>query len=140
MLTRGTVGWQKGHDVVGSVRKDIYGDQLLSLHPEWKGKVTFINVSDYTKEGTWDEAFKPGDLDYVLHVAAPMPSSANKDFDRDFLEPNVKGYALCSLFSPRSLAGNSRGVVGSTHYCSIARGHFSACLSIPSPRTYTSRQ
>ena len=48
-------------------------------------------MSDYTKEGTWDEAFKDGDLDYVLHIAAPMPSPANKDFDKDYLEPNVKG-------------------------------------------------
>ncbi|KAI9785949.1 MAG: hypothetical protein M1839_008215 [Geoglossum umbratile] len=82
---------KQGHTVVGSVRRDIYGDQLLSIHPEWKDQVSFINVSDYTKEGTWDEAFKAGDLDYALHIAAPMPSPKNTDFDRDFLEPNVKG-------------------------------------------------
>ncbi|KAI9763586.1 MAG: hypothetical protein M1840_000380, partial [Geoglossum simile] len=82
---------QQGHTVVGSIRKDIYGDELLSVHPEWKGQVSFINVSDYTKEGIWDDAFKAGDLDYVLHIAAPMPSPKHTDFDRDFLEPNVKG-------------------------------------------------
>ncbi|KAI9868185.1 MAG: hypothetical protein M1813_006930 [Trichoglossum hirsutum] len=122
MLTRGTVGWQKGHDVVGSVRKDVYGDQLLSLHPEWKGKVTFINVSDYTKEGTWDEAFKPGDLDYVLHVAAPMPSPANKDFDRDFLEPNVKGN-LELLKSASKYGKNLKSIVVTGSINSITYGY-----------------
>jgi hypothetical protein len=78
--------------VVGSVRSPIKGDQLLSVHPEWMSKLSFVVVSDYSKPGTWDEAFKQNEFDYVVHVAAPLlDNPANVDFDKFFLDPSVKG-------------------------------------------------
>ena len=65
---------------------------MLSVHPEWKGKLSFVTVSDYTKSGTWDHTFKQHDFDYVVHVAAPLlDNPENVDFDKFFLEPSVKG-------------------------------------------------
>ncbi|KAH0542650.1 hypothetical protein FGG08_002973 [Glutinoglossum americanum] len=113
---------KEGHEVVGSVRRDIYGDQLLSVHPEWKGKVTFVNVSDYTKEGAWDEALKEGDFDYVLHIAAPMPSPTNQDFDKDFLEPTVKGN-LELLKSASKYGKNLKSIVVTGSVNSITYGN-----------------
>jgi hypothetical protein len=68
----------------------------MSIHPEWEGKVSFITVTDYTKSGTWDEAFKNYDgFDYVVHVAGPLlDNPENVDFDKNFLEPSVKGYSF----------------------------------------------
>jgi nucleoside-diphosphate-sugar epimerase len=84
---------QAGHKVVGSVRSPSKGTELLSIHPEWEGKVSFVTVPDYAKSGTWDSTFKENDLDYVVHVAAPLlDNPKNIDFDKDFLEPSVKGY------------------------------------------------
>jgi hypothetical protein len=65
---------------------------LLSVHPEWKDKLFFVTVSDYTKSGIWDDAFKNYDIDYVVHVAAPLlDNPANVDLDKFFLNPSVKG-------------------------------------------------
>ena len=65
---------------------------MLSIHPEWQGKVSFVTVADYAKTGTWDEVFKTHDFDYVVHVAGPLlDNPANVDFDKNFLEPSVKG-------------------------------------------------
>ncbi len=43
-------------------------------------------------DGAWDEVFQRNTFDYVIHVAAPTPDGVgNLDFDKDFLEPGVKG-------------------------------------------------
>jgi nucleoside-diphosphate-sugar epimerase len=86
---------QAGHKVVGSIRSPSKGTELLSIHPEWEGKVSFVTVPDYAKLGTWDNTFREHDLDYVVHVAAPLlDNPKNVDFDKHFLEPSVKGYHL----------------------------------------------
>jgi len=84
--------FKAGHRVIGSVRSPKKGEQLLSVHPEWEGKLAFVTVSDYTKPGTWDETFRDHDIDYVAHIAAPLlDNPENVDFDKFFLEPSVKG-------------------------------------------------
>lgn len=81
-----------GHQVTGSVRSLAKGEQILATHPEYAGKLTFTVVSDYGKAGTWDEAVKEGNFDYVIHTAAPLlDDPGNTDFKRDFLEPSVDG-------------------------------------------------
>jgi nucleoside-diphosphate-sugar epimerase len=82
----------EGHHVTGSVRSISKGEQILATHPEYAGKVDFVVVADYAAEGTWDEAFKNGDFDYVVHSAAPLlDDPGNTDFERDFLRPSVSG-------------------------------------------------
>lgn len=81
-----------GHQVTGSVRSASKGDQLLATHPEYAGKLSFVTVSDYATEGTWDETFKGEDFDYVVHTAAPLlDDPANTDFEKHFLRPSVQG-------------------------------------------------
>jgi nucleoside-diphosphate-sugar epimerase len=81
-----------GHTVTGSVRSSSKGEQLLATHPEYTGKFSFVIVSDYAKEGTWDEAFRGEEFDYVVHTAAPLlDDPANTDFEKDFLRPSVQG-------------------------------------------------
>ena len=81
-----------GHHVTGSVRSASKGQQILATHPEYAGKLDFVVVSDYAKEGTWDEAFKEGEFEYVVHTAAPLlDDPTNEDFVRDFLGPSVEG-------------------------------------------------
>jgi nucleoside-diphosphate-sugar epimerase len=80
------------HSVTGSVRSPLKGQQIIDLHPTYKNHFSFIIVSDYATPGTWDQVFKDGDFDYVIHTAAPLlDNPRNTDFDRDFLEPAVKG-------------------------------------------------
>ena len=81
-----------GHTVTGSVRTTAKGEELLDVHPEWKGKLSFVEIEDYASEGIWDETFKKGDIDYVVHVAAPLlDNPRNVDYERDFLRPAVEG-------------------------------------------------
>jgi nucleoside-diphosphate-sugar epimerase len=81
-----------GHTVVGSVRSASKGNQILSTHPEYAGKLSFAIVSDYAATGTWDETIKNGNFDYVIHTAAPLlDDPKNTDFERDFLRTSVDG-------------------------------------------------
>jgi nucleoside-diphosphate-sugar epimerase len=82
-----------GHTVTGAVRTLAKGSDLLSLHPEWKGKLDFVEIEDYAREGIWDDTFKNKDINYVMHVAAPLlDDPRNTDYERDFLRPSVEGY------------------------------------------------
>ena len=84
---------EAGHTVTGSVRSQAKGSELLALYPEWKGKLDFVEIDDYAREGVWDTAFKEGNFDYVIHVAAPVfDNPKNTDYERDFLRPSVEGY------------------------------------------------
>lgn len=82
----------QGHDVTGSVRSESKGEQILARHPEYKGHLDFVLVSDYTLPGTWAAAFQKTEFDYVVHTAAPLlDDPRNVDFDENFLAPSVKG-------------------------------------------------
>ncbi|KAF4634262.1 hypothetical protein G7Y89_g3840 [Cudoniella acicularis] len=84
----------EGHDVTGSVRSESKGQQILARHPEYKGHLDFVLVSDYTVSGTWDAAFHKTAFDYVIHTAAPLlDDPRNVDFDENFLAPSVKGHS-----------------------------------------------
>jgi nucleoside-diphosphate-sugar epimerase len=81
-----------GHAVTGSVRSASKGQQILDRHPEYKGHLDFVVVSDYTVPGTWDAAFKDNDFDFVVHSAAPLlDDPGNTDFEEHFLKPSVNG-------------------------------------------------
>jgi hypothetical protein len=74
------------------VRSLSKGEQLLRVHPEWKDKLDIIEVPELFTPGAWDSVIKNGSFDYVIHNAAPVLGAADaKEFDRDFLEPNVNG-------------------------------------------------
>lgn len=81
-----------GHTVTGSLRDKNKGTGILKVHPEWEGKLDFVSVTDYAKEGVWDTIFEKGDFDYVVHVAAPvLDDPRNTDFERDYVTPSVRG-------------------------------------------------
>jgi nucleoside-diphosphate-sugar epimerase len=84
---------EAGHTVTGSVRRSSAGEAILVEHPEWKGKLDFVEIKDYAEAGIWDDVFESNTFDYIIHVAAPLlDNPANTDFDRDFLRPSVEGY------------------------------------------------
>jgi nucleoside-diphosphate-sugar epimerase len=81
----------KGHTVTGSVRRKAAGEAVLALHPEWAGKLDFIEIENYSAPGVWDSYFKGTTVDYIMHVAAPMyADSGNTDYDRDWLKAGVE--------------------------------------------------
>jgi len=99
-----------GHTVVGSVRRQSAGDDLLKVHPEWKEKLQFVVIEDYAKDGAWDPVFQQHEIDYIVHTAAPlMDNPANTDYDEHYLEPGV-GANLSLLKSAVKYAPNLKSI------------------------------
>ena len=83
----------KDHKVIAAVRAQSSGDKLLSVHPEWdKSRITFVEISDFTASGAFDFAFQRyPDIDYIIHVAAPVFAEGNTDFVEHYEKPAVEG-------------------------------------------------
>jgi nucleoside-diphosphate-sugar epimerase len=54
-----------GHTITGCVRRVAAGEDIFKTHSEWKEKLDFVVVEDYTKEGVFDDIFKSKQFDYV---------------------------------------------------------------------------
>ncbi|KAH8177001.1 NAD dependent epimerase/dehydratase family protein [Sarocladium implicatum] len=81
-----------GHTVTGSVRRASSGDDVLAEHPEWQGKLDFVEIPDYATPGAWTAVFLDREFHYIVHVASPMvDDERNTDYDRDWLSPAVNG-------------------------------------------------
>lgn len=81
----------QGHTITGSVRRASAGEAILKEHPEWKDSLDFVQIENYAAAGIWDKIFKSKDVEYVVHVAAPMyGDEQNTDYERDWLQPAVE--------------------------------------------------
>lgn len=85
-------GVQEGYQVTASVRSESKAQDVLDLHPSWKGKVTFVQVADITADGAFDDFFRQDKdgLDYIIHTASPMSFSVS-DIQKDLIDPAVQG-------------------------------------------------
>ncbi|KAF7869930.1 hypothetical protein EAF04_004714 [Stromatinia cepivora] len=85
---------ENGYKPAASVRSPPKADQILELHPEWKGKVEFVFVPEITTPGAFDHVFKDqvkkGGFDYIIHTASPVTFSV-KDVKKDLIDPAVRG-------------------------------------------------
>ena len=82
----------EGHTVTGTVRRLSAGEAVLKEHLEWQGKLDFVTVDDYAKDGVFDSIFQNQQFDHIVHVAAPMVGKPElNDYERDFYRPSVEG-------------------------------------------------
>ncbi|KAK3693532.1 hypothetical protein B0T22DRAFT_436705 [Podospora appendiculata] len=111
-----------GHHVTGTVRRAAAGDDVVTLHPEWKENFDVVVVEDITNQSLWDKLFTENSFDHVIHVAAPLlDNPAYTDYDRDFLKPNVEGnLALFRSAAQHAPALKSIVVTGSINASSSA--------------------
>ncbi|RDH28587.1 NAD(P)-binding protein [Aspergillus welwitschiae] len=67
-------------------------DDVIETHPDWKEKVNFVIVSDFTSQKPFNTLFEESEtpFDYVIHAASPF-NFGIKDFQKDMIEPAVKG-------------------------------------------------
>ena len=88
-----TIPIQLDYQTTASVRSEAKAQEILDLHPSWKGKVTFVVVKDITPPGAFDEVFKQekNGFDYIIHTASPVNFSVT-DFQKDLIDPAVQGY------------------------------------------------
>lgn len=86
---------------MASVRSEAKAQEVLDLHPKYKGKVSFVFVPDIAADKAFDHVFKDAKtpFDYIIHTASPVTFSVT-DFQKDLIDPAVKGYAasdVCSI-------------------------------------------
>ncbi|PQE28728.1 hypothetical protein CJF32_00003952 [Rutstroemia sp. NJR-2017a WRK4] len=77
-----------------SVRSQPKADQILEVHPEWKGKVEFAFVPDIAVPGAFNDALaaeaEKGGFDYIIHTASPVTFTIT-DVKKDLIDPAVNG-------------------------------------------------
>ena len=74
------------------MRSQAKADDVINAHPEWKGKVDFVIVSDFTSQKPFSTLFEETEspFDYVIHAASSFKFDF-KDFQKDLIDPAVKG-------------------------------------------------
>lgn len=78
-----------GHRVRLSVRKEEQIESLKKLFgPDKSPRIEFAVIPDISKPDAFQNHF--GGVDYVFHLASPMPGKGN-DFEREYLQPAVQG-------------------------------------------------
>ena len=79
------------------MRSDAKAQEILNLHPAWKGKVTFVAIKDIVTPHAFDEVFKQNknEFDYIIHTASPVKFDVT-DFQKDLIDPAVQG----QVFTP----------------------------------------
>ncbi|PWY84407.1 NAD dependent epimerase/dehydratase [Aspergillus eucalypticola CBS 122712] len=83
---------ERRYTVTATVRSQAKADDVINAHPEWKGKVDFVIVSDFTSQKPFSTLFEETEalFDYVIHAASPFKFDF-KDFQKDLIDPAVKG-------------------------------------------------
>jgi nucleoside-diphosphate-sugar epimerase len=79
------------YHIVGTVRSIKKGEDVIAIHPEWKDSITWIKIENIGSPNAYDEAFKLGPYDYIIHNASPVDFTVT-EFQRDMIDPAVKGY------------------------------------------------
>jgi nucleoside-diphosphate-sugar epimerase len=82
---------QQGHRVRAAVRKQGGAEKLQYHHllSPYQGQLEFIVAPDITVDGAYEEAVKG--MAAVLHVASPLPKPGITDYERQLIQPAVRG-------------------------------------------------
>ncbi|QRW23237.1 NADPH-dependent methylglyoxal reductase GRE2 protein [Rhizoctonia solani] len=79
----------RGYTVVGTVRPEHKGEELIKLFPLYTGKLTYTVVPDILKTGAFDQVIKEGNFDAVAHAASPVVVPGGTI--QDFVKPAIDG-------------------------------------------------
>jgi nucleoside-diphosphate-sugar epimerase len=84
----------RNYHIVGTVRSEQKARDVIALHPSWKDHITWAYIADIGVTDVWEEVFKSGPFDYIIHNASPVDFTV-KDFQLAMIDPAVKGYVIC---------------------------------------------
>ncbi|KAI0061159.1 D-lactaldehyde dehydrogenase [Artomyces pyxidatus] len=105
---------EQGFSVQIAVRNDRQGEFIENRFPEYKGKVSHINVPDIEKDGAYDEAVKG--VDGIIHTASPVVFSWEDP--EEIIGPAVRG-ATGILKSAQKFGTNVKRVLVTSSTVSI---------------------
>ncbi|KAJ5601197.1 NAD dependent epimerase/dehydratase [Penicillium lagena] len=82
----------RGYFVTATVRSQRKADDIIKVHPTWKGKVEFAIVADFSSSRPFDHLFQSAKapFNYVVHTASPVTFQAS-DIQKEIIEPAVIG-------------------------------------------------
>ncbi|CAE7117027.1 unnamed protein product [Rhizoctonia solani] len=82
---------ERGYTVVGTVRSEAKGEELVKLFPSHAGKLTYAVVPNIVKRGAFDHVLQQGNFDAVAHAASPVvvPGGTVEDFARPAIDGTV---------------------------------------------------
>ncbi|KAJ1301919.1 hypothetical protein OPQ81_000758 [Rhizoctonia solani] len=80
-----------GYSVVGTVRSESKGEDLVKLFPSYAGKISYAVVPNIVKAGAFDQVIKEGNFDAVAHAASPVvvPGGTVEDFVKPAIDGTV---------------------------------------------------
>ncbi|CAE6471764.1 unnamed protein product [Rhizoctonia solani] len=81
----------RGYTVVGSVRSEPKGKELVKLFPSYADKISYAVVPDILKAGAFDQVIKEGNFDAVAHAASPVvvPGGTVEDYAKPAIDGTV---------------------------------------------------
>ncbi|CAE6431438.1 unnamed protein product [Rhizoctonia solani] len=79
----------RGYTVVGTVRSESKGEELVKLFPAYTGKLSYAVVPNIVEPGAFDKVIKEGNFDAVAHAASPV--SVPGGTVEDFVKPAIDG-------------------------------------------------
>ncbi|CAE6452185.1 unnamed protein product, partial [Rhizoctonia solani] len=82
---------ERGYTVVGTVRSEPKGEELVKLFPSHAGKISYAVVPNIVKAGAFDQVLKEGNFDAVAHAASPVvvPGGTVEDYVRPAIDGTV---------------------------------------------------
>jgi nucleoside-diphosphate-sugar epimerase len=72
-----------------SIRKEAQIDALRTLYSKYADQLDFVVIPDLSSPDAFASALQ--DVTYVFHLASPLPGGGGSDFEKDYLQPAVKG-------------------------------------------------
>ncbi|KAF8601883.1 D-lactaldehyde dehydrogenase [Ceratobasidium sp. AG-I] len=80
---------ERGYTVVGTVRTEKKGQELVKLYAQYGGRFNYTVVPDIVKSGAFDQVIKDSEFDGVAHAASPV-FITNATVD-DYFRPAIQG-------------------------------------------------
>jgi hypothetical protein len=74
------------------VRSQEKAEDIIRAHPDWKGKINFAIVVDFTSAKPFDHLFQGAKLpfNYIIHTASPLDFQVS-DIQKEMIEPAERG-------------------------------------------------
>lgn len=85
-------GLQRKFSITATVRSQEKADDIIHTHPEWKGKIIFAIVADFTSTQPFDHLFQNSKIPfhYVIHTASPLKFQVH-DIRKEMIKPAELG-------------------------------------------------
>ncbi|KAF4465570.1 NAD dependent epimerase dehydratase [Fusarium albosuccineum] len=82
----------RNYTITATVRSQQKADDIIRTHPEWKNKVNFAIVTDFTTAKPFDHLFQTAEVpfSYVIHTASPLHFQVS-DIQKEQIEPAERG-------------------------------------------------